>query len=228
MGNSRDGALEHLEEVVCLLQETHGSPRHGNKDDPLDELVYIILSNRTRQEAAQAGFDALLEAFGSWPAMAEANRRAITSVIRHLGLARVKSTQLLEILARLKADFGDVSLTCLGSWSTAKAEAYLVSLPGVSKKVAKCVLMYSLGRSVLPVDVHVHRVAARLGLPAKQRPDTSQDAIEGAVPEELRYSFHVNALAHGREYCRSSRPRCGACCVREYCATYRTGEAVIR
>lgn len=69
---------------------------------------------------------------------------------------------------------------------TVHADAHLVSLPGVSKKVAKCVLMYSLGRSVLPVDVRVHRVAARLGLPAKRRPDTSQDAIEGAVPEELR------------------------------------------
>lgn len=228
MRNSRDGALEHLEEVVRRLQEAHGSPRHGNKDDPLDELVYIILSNRTRQESAQAGFDALVEAFGSWAAMAEADTSDIIGAIRHLGLARVKGTQLLEILARLKADFGDVSLSDLSSWSSAEAEAYLVSLPGVSKKVAKCVLMYSMGRSVLPVDVHVHRVAARLGLPAKRRPDTSQDAIEGAVPEELRYSFHVNALAHGREYCRASRPRCGVCCVRERCATYQTGEAVIR
>ena len=49
-----DDTLANLEEVVRLLQETHGSPRHGNKDDPLDELVYIILSNRTRQEAAHA------------------------------------------------------------------------------------------------------------------------------------------------------------------------------
>lgn len=166
-----DDTLANLEEVVRLLQETHGSPRHGNKDDPLDELVYIILSNRTRQEAAQDGFEVLLQTFGSW--------------------------------------------------SSAEAEAYLVSLPGVSKKVAKCVLMYSLGRSVLPVHVHVHRVAARLGLPAKRRRDTSQDATEGAVPKELRYSFHVNALAHGREYCRASRLRCGVCCVRERCATYR-------
>ena len=216
-----DDTLANLEEVVRLLHDTHGSPRHGNKDDPLDELVYIILSNRTRQEAAQDGFEVLLETFGSWPTMAEADLPDITRAIRHLGLARVKSTQLLQILRRLKEDFGVVGLADLASWSSAEAEAYLVSLPGVSKKVAKCVLMYSLGRSVLPVDVHVHRVAARLGLPAKRRPDTSQDAIEGAVPKELRYSFHVNALAHGRKYCRASRPRCGVCCVRERCATYR-------
>ena len=91
MENSRDGVLEHLEEVVRLLQETCGSPRHGNKDDPLDELVYIILSNRTRQEAVQARFGALVEAFGSWPAMAEAELPDITSAIRHLGLGQGKA-----------------------------------------------------------------------------------------------------------------------------------------
>jgi len=97
------------------------------------------------------------------------------------------------------------------------AERLLTTLPGVGKKVAKCVLMYSLDRQVLPVDVHTHRVAVRLGLAAKRRPDTSQDLIEAQVPPPLRYGFHVNAIAHGRSVCLPRKPMCEVCVLRQYC-----------
>lgn len=102
--------------------------------------------------------------------------------------------------------------------SDTDAEAFLVALPGVSRKVAKCVMMYSLDRRVLPVDVHVHRLATRLGMRVKKRPDTSQDLIEDAVPPRLRYGFHVNAVAHGREVCLPRNPRCTVCRLADECA----------
>jgi endonuclease III len=45
----------------------------------------------------------------------------------------------------------------------ATAQSYLTSLPGVGLKTAKCILMYSLNREVLPVDTHVWRLSVRLG-----------------------------------------------------------------
>lgn len=104
----------------------------------------------------------------------------------------------------------------------AEAEHLLTSLPGVGPKVAKCVLMYALDRDVLPVDVHVHRLATRLGFRTKKRPDTSQELIESAVPRELRYSFHVNAVAHGRTVCLSQRPLCDVCPISKWCHYYHT------
>lgn len=104
----------------------------------------------------------------------------------------------------------------------AEAEAFLTSLPGVGPKVAKCVLMYSLDRKVLPVDVHVHRVARRLGFATKKRPDTSQDLIEAEIPSNLRYGFHVNAVAHGRKVCKSE-PLCDRCPLVSICR-YANGE----
>ena len=32
--------------ICTALRYAYGSPRHGNKDNPLDELIYIILSTR--------------------------------------------------------------------------------------------------------------------------------------------------------------------------------------
>jgi endonuclease-3 len=104
--------------------------------------------------------------------------------------------------------------------SDSDIETFLTSLPGVGLKVAKCVMMYTLGRRVLPVDIHVHRIAKRIGFQTKKRPDTSQQLIEEAVPPELRYGFHVNAIAHGRAVCLSQKPRCELCVVARWCAYY--------
>jgi len=99
-----------------------------------------------------------------------------------------------------------------------EAEAYLTSLPGVGIKTAKCVLMYSLGREVLPVDTHVLRVATRLDL---VNPDTTRSQahrlLEAEIPPKDRYAFHVNALAHGRAVCKAREPDCPSCPLKAEC-----------
>ncbi len=213
-----------IDSVCEALEQEYGSPRHGNKSNPLDELVYIILSNRTQPGVVRGVYRRLRRRFPSWNLVDASASGEIAAILRPAGLGQVKAIQIIGIVSRLKHTFGRATLAPLRRLPDEEAEAFLKGLPGVSAKVAKCVLMYSLGRAVLPVDVHVHRVAARLGLKAKRRPDTSQDLIEGAVPPRLRYSLHVNAVAHGRAVCRSRDPGCGRCCIREYCAFRRKAE----
>ena len=43
--------LGSLRRVCVALARTYGNPRHGNKRGPLDELVFIILSTRTRDDS---------------------------------------------------------------------------------------------------------------------------------------------------------------------------------
>lgn len=208
--------------VVTRLQRQYGLPRHGNKDDPLDELVFIILSTRTQETIFRDTYERLKEAFPTWDGLTSAKRHQVAAIIGKAGLGAVKAAQITGIVDRLRKDFGSVTLDPVAALSTRDAEAYLTTLPGVSKKVAKCVLMYSLDRQVLPVDTHVHRVAARLGMHVKKRPDTSQDLIEPAVAPALRYAFHVDAVAHGRAICRPARPLCESCCIAQYCQYYQS------
>src|SRR5207244_7406491 len=49
-----------------LLGSAYGTPDLGNKADPVDELVYIILSRRTRESAYQAAYDALRKRYEKW------------------------------------------------------------------------------------------------------------------------------------------------------------------
>ncbi len=224
------GEMEHFPniEVICReLKQAYGSPRLGNQPDPLDELIYIILSTRTRDTVFQQTFDRLRLAFPDWNELLPAQEDRVATLLAPSGLGRLKAIQILSILDKLRAEFGRATLDPLFDFSDEEAEDFLISLPGVAAKVAKCVMMYSLDRPVLPVDVHVHRVATRLGFRTKKRPDTSQDLIEAAVPRDLRYGFHVNTVAHGRAVCLPRNPRCASCCIAERCAFFRRsgGEA---
>jgi endonuclease-3 len=207
--------------ICTVLQRVYRSPRHGNKCNPLDELIYIILSTRTKDRSFRTSFARLKTRFRSWNRVDQRSAGVLERVLVPGGLGRLKTKQILGILKYLRAAFGRATLSPLAQMKTDQAEEVLTMLPGVGRKVAKCVLMYSLRRKVLPVDVHVHRIAKRLGFLVKNRPDTSQDLIEHAVPPNLRYSFHVNAIAHGRTICLPRAPRCGICPISKWCAYYR-------
>lgn len=211
---------EEVRAICSILQGTYGSPRHGNPVGPLDDLIYIILSTRTRDPVFRATFDRLKQRFPDWNGIDQDDVTVVEEILAPGGLSRIKSCHIVAILDCLRCHFGRATLDPLDAMSDAETRRFLTSLPGVSAKVATCVMMYSLQRQVLPVDVHVHRVASRLGFRAKKRPDTSQDLIESAVPPELRYGFHVNAVAHGRSICLPRQPRCDNCPVSSYCDYY--------
>jgi endonuclease-3 len=215
--------------AICeILEATYHSPRHGNLDDPLDELFFIILSTRTRDESYRKRFGILKDAVGDWSRLNEMPAEEIEEILRPGGLGTLKAAQIRGIAKYLRDAFGTVTLHPLTNMGDDEAMAILMGMRGVAAKVAKCVLMYSLGRPVLPVDVHVHRVASRLGFSTKRRPDTSQDLIEAAIPAELRYSFHVNAVAHGRTLCLPRLPRCESCPLTSHCNYFMTTQLARR
>lgn len=203
-------------EVCTALEAAYGSPRHGNPLDPLDDLVFILLSNRTGQVVAHRVYERLKDRFDTWDSILRTSD--LDTILSEAGLASKRCQQLRGIVERLIRDFKVATLEPLAGWETEEAEAYLCSLPGVSNKVAKCVLMYTLGRKVLPVDTHVHRITKRLGWHSHTRADQSHGSLEAIVDPVHRYAFHTNCVAHGRQCCTARRPDCQECCLREYCA----------
>jgi len=208
------------------LKALYNSPRLNNKDDPLDELFFILLSQMTTGPSYERVFDRLREAVSTWDDLANMSVFDLRAVIADAGLVNQKAPRFIEIARRLKRDFGTVTLAPLAAYSDDEAEGYLMSLPGVGRKTAKCVMMYAMGRAVLPVDTHVARVARRLGLIDERTPvGRLHSALEGVIAPELRYDFHVNAIAHGRVVCRAHFPKCSACQISSLCPTGRGARA---
>ena len=223
-GNQTAVSPKFVKSVIKQLVHTYGLPRHGNPVDPLDDLIYILLSNRTGPIVVERVYTTFKARHGNWETLIDASKAELEECLRPAGLAAKRAAQICAIASRLQADFGKVTLTALNDMTTPTAEAYLCSLPGISLKVAKCVLMYTCDRQVLPVDVHVHRLTARLGWHTHRRADQSHGTLENLVPKDLRQSLHVTAIAHGRDVCRSRRPRCTECVLNGLCPTGKTAQ----
>jgi endonuclease-3 len=117
-----------------------------------------------------------------------------------------------------KPSAGSLSLDWLADAPRKEAFEFLEALPGVGRKTAACVLLFSFDRPELPVDTHVYRVSSRLGL---IRPgasfDEAHDTLRQLVDPGDVYELHVNMLRHGRRLCRPQRPLCAECPLLRLC-----------
>lgn len=219
---AQNRTADDIYKVSESLDSIYASPRHNNKQNPLDELIFIILSVRTSEKLYKTAYRGYKAAFPRHVHALSSDVRKIEKAIRHAGLSKQRATAIKKILVKIDDDFGKLSLAPLKKMSVGDVEAYLCSLPSVGTKVARCVMMYSLGMDVFPVDTHVWRITRRLGW---VRPTNKQgfclkkdmDRLQAKIPPELRYSLHVNMVAFGRDICLAKRPKCGICPVNSYC-----------
>lgn len=206
-----------VEAVIAALTLAYGLDRHGNPEDPEDDLVYLVLSNRTPPARARRTYLAVKERYPDWAAFVAAPSAEVEAVIRPAGFARRRTAELKAALSALRAEAQSGVRMHLESLGDDDLLMTLTALPGVSDKVARCVASYTLGRQLLAVDVHVHRLATRLGWTAIRRPEQAHAALEAVVPARLRYSFHVTAISHGRARCFARVPTCEGCPVWVWC-----------
>lgn len=220
-------ALLSWSDVVERLAVQHGPAGRdplplGNKPDPYDELVYILLTVMTRsQPRIDRAYDGLVRLRGDegWSGLLDADPDELRDVLEPLGFVNRRTDQLLRLVADVEDRFGG-TLADLAEVSDDDAMAALTSLPGVGAKTAKCVLLYALGRAVLPVDIHVLRVAKRLGLVDEAATWADADRqLELEVPPDLKFDVHVQLVIHGRAVCRSPNPQCDDCALLDGCPT---------
>lgn len=198
----------------------YGRPVNEPHGDPLHELVLTILSQNTSDTNRDVAYAGLRAAFGDWEAVRDAPTDELEEAIRPGGLAPTKAPRIQAVLREL----GDEpNLDWLRDAPREGAIGYLTGLPGVGRKTAACVLIFSFGRPEIPVDTHVMRVGTRLGL---LRPGASfeeaHDEMLRITPPEDAYELHMNLIAHGRARCRPQRPLCTECALIRMCP-YRRG-----
>ena len=215
---SGPGSDHWIQEIERRLRKAYGQPRHFNPADPIDDLIFLVLSRMTQEIKYVRTYTRLRDTLSTWHAVRDAPPDELEALIHEAGLAPTKSAQIQAILAEIEAREGRLSLHRLRAMADDEVERYLTSLPGVARKTALCVMLYTLERAVLPVDTHVWRVAQRLDLaPAGGWSEGRGRALEAAVPTALRGSLHMTMIAHGRQVCRARRPSCEICVLADLC-----------
>lgn len=212
---------------------------HGR---PLDELVLTVLSQSTNDRNRDVAFLRLRERFGDpgppprpidYHAMLAAPVGEIEEAIRPGGISKVKSARIKAILRAIAdssppqaPDAGQsagehdnpLSLEWMRTAPIDESRAFLTQLPGVGRKTAACVLLFSYGLPDVPVDTHVSRVGTRLGL---FRPGAGfeelHDELLAITPDGQELELHVNLLRHGRRTCFARNPACTRCPLARMC-----------
>jgi endonuclease III len=207
-----------LRSIRDRLRSHYGRPRNLPHRSPLDELVLTILSQNTNDRNRDVAYARLRERFPSWEAVAHAPVDAIEEAIRPGGISKVKSERIQQILRVVERESGGLQLDWLADAPRERALDFLEALPGVGRKTAACVLLFSYDRPELPVDTHVYRVASRLGLirPKASFQEAHETLLGLADPDDV-YELHVNLIRHGRRLCRPARPLCEQCPLLSLC-----------
>jgi endonuclease-3 len=209
-----------VREIHRRLKRAHGPLDAPRRLDPLEELVLTILSQNTNDTNRDRAYASMRRRYRSWSALSKARLADLVEAIRMGGLANRKAPRIIETLREIRAREGGFDLSWMHDASDETVREYLLSLPGVGPKTAACVLAFSLGRAVIPVDTHVHRVATRLGLvPERASAGSAHEILGALIPPRLRVPLHVGLIRHGRSICRAGRPLCEACVLQEICPT---------
>ena len=215
----RRPARRRLRALRDRLRATYGIPAAAPHRRPVEELILTVLSQSTSDRNRDVAYLRLRRRFPSWEEARDAPLAMVEAAIRPGGLSRVKSARIQDILRALP---DPISLDSLAGRPVAEAREALCALPGVGRKTAACVLLFSFGMRDVPVDTHVSRVATRLGLLRPGAPFAElHDDLLALTPRGQELELHVNLLRHGRRTCHSQRPACGECGLRRMCPSAR-------
>lgn len=230
----REAKLARIDE---LLELTYRSQDLGNVEDPLAEAVFILLSRQTQGPVFLRTFAAIRTRYPLWKDLLEADPEELADLLSPSGLHRQRSSQLIALLEAVKHDNTtrgvgpadspptDLTLEHLREMGEEEAHRFLLSLPGIGEKSARCILSYSLGREAFAVDTHIRRILDHVDLVPYGEGKVDHGPYDDLVPPKMRRRLHVNLIHHGREVCRSGQPRCGDCVLVSFCPTGRASVA---
>lgn len=217
---------ERVRRIRDRLRKLYGRPLPSPHRRPVDELVRTILSQATSDSNRDRAFAGLMERFPpaqppgrydpevDWVAVRDAPVEEIEAAIRPGGLSRQKAPRIQKVLELIGPE---LDLDWLETAPREEVMDFLCGLPGVGRKTAACIQIFTWGIPEIPVDTHVYRVGGRLGLfPEKISFEKAHDEMLAITPPEDAYELHINLIRHGRQICRP-KPRCAECGLRRMC-----------
>jgi endonuclease-3 len=171
-------------------------------------LVMVVLSAQDSDKHINALAPALFKAFPNLKVLANSNAESLTPFISSVRNFGNKVKWLMQIAQTVKLD-KNIPLTMEG----------LTSLPGIGRKSANVIMRESgIKAEGVIVDLHVVRVAPRLGIASGTDPKKIEAQLMDAMPEQTWGEVGMAISFLGRETCRPTNPKHEECVVSKICA----------
>ncbi|MBQ2033043.1 MAG: endonuclease III [Alistipes sp.] len=206
-----EGIIEYFQQAMPVAES------ELNYSNPFELLVAVILSAQCTDKRVNMTTPALFEAYPTPQAMAEATAEDIFPYIKSISYPNNKARHLAAMARMLCDEFGGEVPSDLQE---------LQRLPGVGRKTANVVGAVIWQKEVMPVDTHVFRVAARIGLTrGAKTPLQTELQLEKNIPSHLLPIAHHWLILHGRYVCTARSPKCAECGIKEWCRHFSTEKA---
>lgn len=189
-----------------------------NMPSPHTELIYknayellvaVILSAQCTDKRVNMVMPALLKAFPTPFALAEAKETDVFPYIKSVTFPNNKSHSLVGMAKKLVSDYSGEVPSDIDE---------LVKLPGVGRKTANVILSVVYDKPAMAVDTHVFRVSNRLGLTENSpNPLETERTLVKNIPQEYIATAHHWLILHGRYVCTARNPHCEECGLHPYC-----------
>lgn len=190
--------------------------KYRGRKHPLDYkskyqlVVMVILSSRSTDVLINKIAPELFRAFHSVKELAKAEPEDLFPYVHGITNFRHKSEWLVSIAGIVKDD-----KHIPGTMEE------LTKLPGIGRKSANVIIGESGGKAEgVIVDLHVARVAPRLGISKSTVPDKIEKEIMEAIAPKYWHAAGMGMTYLGREICRPKNPHCPECAVRDVCGYY--------
>ena len=211
----RSGKINWVVAIKPLLRKYKGKKHPLEYRNVYELLVMVVLSAQDSDKHINQLAPTLFSAYPSMKKLSAASQKDLYSYIGKVRNFANKTKWLMEIARKIKKD-SNIPFTM----------DELVELPGIGRKSAN-VIQREAGRQPegVMVDLHVVRVAVRLGIATGTDPKKIERQLMDTLPQkEWEAGMAMSFL--GREICRP-RPKCEICLMKNVCSFFKK-ESFIR
>jgi endonuclease-3 len=181
-------------------------------NDPYVVLTATILSHRTKDEITEKVVIDFIKKYPNVNELAKADIKELENVIKKVGFYRNKAKTLIKLAKVLVEKYNGKIPDDINE---------LLSLPGVGRKTANCVLVYAYKKPAIPVDTHVHRIMNRLGIVETKTPEETEFALMEKIDKKYWLDINETFIRFGKSICKPIKPLCNICALNSICKYYK-------
>ena len=203
-----------IEKIFYYLNSQNNSPKTElSYSSPYTLLIAVILSAQSTDKSVNKVTSKLFKVVSSPREMIDLGENKLKNLIKTIGLFNTKAKNIILTSQILVESFNS---------EVPKTRDKLESLPGVGRKTANVILNEAFGFPTIAVDTHIFRVSNRIGLSKGKNPLEVELGLEKNIPEKWKKHAHHWLILHGRYVCKSRKPLCWDCKIKNECKHYKS------
>jgi len=202
--------MDNITTVFRILEKTHQPTMLEllGHYTPFQILIMTLLSSRTKDSTTIPIVKEMFKKYSYPEDFVKLEVKELEKILYRIGFFRTKAKNVKKLSEIIISRYDGIVPDTLEE---------LISLPGIGRKTANCILSYVFNKPAIAVDIHVHRIANRLGWIDTKTAEQTEQELQRIIPKKEWINVNKLLVGHGQTICAPIKPKCRQCPIREYC-----------